>query len=65
MTFSAYMIIGFIITTIKAINSSVVYDNWNKDELGSKIGTVVGLLVCVMIWPISLAGAIFGIFTSN
>lgn len=65
MTFSTYMFIGFIVTAIKAINSSIVYDAWNEGNLETKIGAIIGLLICVMIWPITVIDVVIGIFTSN
>lgn len=65
MTFSTYMFIGFIVTAIRVISSSGICNKWNKGGLATKIGAIIGMLVCVMIWPITIINVVIGIFLRN
>lgn len=62
MAFSTYMFIGFIVTAISVISNSVICNKWNKGGLATKIGVIIAMLVCVMIWPIIIINAVIGIF---
>lgn len=69
MAFSTYMFIGFIVTAIRVISSSfissVICNKWNKGGLARKIGVIIAMLVCVMIWPIIIINVVIGIFLRN
>lgn len=68
MTFTTYPIIGLIVLTINMITKNELYDecwNWASSDLSGRIGFVIGLLVSVMIWPITLATDIILPFLRN